>query len=368
MRILVTGGVGTIGAGLVMELRSRGYHVVSCDLFHQPDEVGFSLRTDVAEPLYARCDVGEFRQLERVFERLGPFDYVHHCAAEFGRWNGEDFYETVWRTNCIGTKNVIRLQERLGFRLVHYSSSEVYGDWPELMAESVMDEYEVKQLNDYAMTKWVNEMQVRNSRAQYGTESVVVRLFNTYGPGEYYSPYRSVNSRFLFCALHGLPWMVFRGHARTSTYLADTVRTLSNICDNFVPGETYNIGGDDLHTIEELSDTVLAITGADPSLARHQDSEVLTTKIKRVDVSKSIRDLKHENSYSLEEGMRITADWMRKVYNAWQGRSPDMATTPVSPVDPAIATPIVDRTPALVGAATGRSDQSGIIPNDSCSK
>ena len=314
MRILVTGGLGTIGAGLIGELRARGHHVVSCDLAHQPDEIGFSLRTDVEVPLYARVDVGEFRQLERVFERCGPFDYVYHCAAEFGRWNGEDFYETLWRTNAIGTKNVIRLQERLKFRLIHFSSSEVYGDWPDLMVETVMDEYEIKQLNDYAMTKWVNEMQIRNSALQYGTESVVVRLFNTYGPGEYYSPYRSVNCRFLYCALHGLPWTVFRGHSRTSTYLADTVRTVANITNNFKAGETYNVGGTDLHTIEQLSDVVLKVTGADPGLVHHQETEILTTKLKRVDTSKSVRDLDHKNSYSLEDGMRLTAEWMRREY------------------------------------------------------
>ena len=314
MRILVTGGLGTVGAGLIKELRQRGHHVVSCDLHHQPDEIGFSLRTDVESPLYARCDVGEFQQIERVFDRMGPFDYVYNCAAEFGRWNGEDFYETLWKTNAIGTKNMIRLQERLKFRLVHFSSSEVYGDWPEIMVESVMDQYEIKQLNDYAMTKWVNEMQIRNSALQYGTESVVVRLFNTYGPGEYYSPYRSVNCRFLYCALHGLPWTVFRGHSRTSTYLADTVRTLANISNNFKPGETYNIGGTDLHSIEELSDVVLKVTGASATLVHYQDSEILTTKFKRVDTSKSVRDLDHTNSYGLAEGMQITADWMRSVY------------------------------------------------------
>jgi dTDP-glucose 4,6-dehydratase len=314
MRILVTGGLGTVGAGLIAELRRRGHHVVSCDLHHQPDEIGFSLRTDVEVPLYARCDVAEFRQLERVFERCGPFDYVYHCAAEFGRWNGEDFYETLWRTNAIGTKNMIRLQERLKFRLIHFSSSEVYGDWPELMVETVMDEYEIKQLNDYAMTKWVNEMQIRNSALQYGTETVVVRLFNTYGPGEYYSPYRSVNCRFLYCALHGLPWTVFRGHSRTSTYLADTVRTVANITNNFRAGETYNVGGTDLHTIEELSNVVLQVTGADSRLVHHQDSEILTTKLKRVDTSKSVRDLDHKNSYSLADGMKLTAEWMRQVY------------------------------------------------------
>jgi dTDP-glucose 4,6-dehydratase len=314
MNILVTGGLGTVGAGLVSELRARGHRVVSCDLAHQPDEAGFSLRSDIREPGYARCDVGEFRQVERVFDRLGPFDYVYHCAAEFGRWNGEDFYETLWRTNAIGTKNIIRLQERLGFRLIHFSSSEVYGDWPDLMVETVMDEYEIKQMNDYAMSKWVNEMQIRNSATQYQTESVVVRLFNTYGPGEYYSPYRSVNCRFLYCALHGLPWMVFRGHARTSTYLADTVNTLANIVDHFKPGETYNIGGQDMHSIEELSDIVLKVTAADPALVEYRESEVLTTRVKQVDVSKAMRDLGHRNSYGLETGMRLTAEWMRQAY------------------------------------------------------
>jgi dTDP-glucose 4,6-dehydratase len=314
-RILVTGGLGTVGAGLVSELRRRGAAVVSCDLAHQPDEIGFSLGTDLTEPGYARCDVGEFRQLERVFDRLGPFEYVFHCAAEFGRWNGEDFYESLWRTNVIGTKNLIRLQEERHFRLIHFSSSEVYGDFPDLMVEQVMDDVEIKQLNDYAMTKWVNEMQIRNSGLQHGTESVVVRLFNTYGPGEFYSPYRSVNCRFLFCALNGLPWTVFRGHSRTSTFLADTVRTLANIVGHFKPGETYNIGGDSMHTIEELSDVILKVTGADPALVRYRDSEILTTKIKRVDTSKSVRDLDHRNSYNLEEGLRITADWMRNVYH-----------------------------------------------------
>ena len=296
------------------QLRGRGHHTVSCDLQHQPDEIGFSVRTDVSVPLYARCDTGEFRQVDRLFDRCGPFDYVYHCAAEFGRWNGEDFYEQLWRTNVVGTKNIIRLQERLKFRLIHFSSSEVYGDWPELMVESVMDEYEIKQMNDYAMTKWVNEMQIRNSATHYQTESVIVRLFNTYGPGEYYSPYRSVNCRFLFCALNGLPWTVFRGHSRTSTYLADTVSTLCNIVENFKPGEAYNIGGNKTHTIEELSDVVLKVTGADPGLAQYRDSEILTTKDKLVDVSKAVRDLGHRDTYSLEDGLRLTAEWMRRVY------------------------------------------------------
>src|SRR5260370_8631797 len=140
------------------------------------------------------------------------------------------------------------MQERVNFKLIHFSSSEVYGDWPEIMVESVMDEYEIKQLNDYAMTKWVNEMQIRNSAQQYGTQSVTVRLFNTYGPGEYYSPYRSVNCRFLYCALNELPWTGYRGHSRTSTYLAGTINTLANIVSNFRSAGTYTLAYNHPHT------------------------------------------------------------------------------------------------------------------------
>jgi dTDP-glucose 4,6-dehydratase len=92
------------------------------------------------------------------------------------------------------------------------------------------------------------------------------------------------------------------------------VRTVANITENFRAGETYNIGGTDLHTIEELSEVVLDVTGADARLVHFQDSEILTTKLKRVDTSKSVRDLDHKNSYSLRDGMKLTSDWMRRVY------------------------------------------------------
>lgn len=314
MRIFITGGLGVIGKALGKKLRKRGHSVMSCDLYHTKNEVGFSLHSDVETPKYVRCDIREFRQLERVFEELGPFDLVYHCAAEFGRWNGEDFYENLWCTNAIGTKNLIRLQERFKFQMIFFSSSEVYGDWPDIMVETVMDEYEVPQLNDYAMSKWVSEMQVRNSAQQFGTETVVIRLFNTYGPGEYYSPYRSVNCRFLYCALHGLPWVVYTGHYRTSTYLDDTVNTIANIATRFKPGEVYNIAGIHYHSIEELSDTILEVTGADPNLVQYKESEILTTKIKRVDITKSIKDLNHENTYNLKTGIKLTSEWMCKAY------------------------------------------------------
>jgi len=301
MKVLVTGGLGTVGTGLVAELESRGYDVWVCDIPHYHNAK------------YIRCDVASFHQMARIFSEH-KFDYVYHLAAEFGRWNGEDYYDTLWRTNMIGTKNVIRLQEKHGFKMVFFSSSEVYGDYDGVMAEDVMDKTEVRQLNDYAMTKWMGEMQIMNSASQFGTESVRVRLFNTYGPGEYYSSYRSVICRFVYHALLDMPYTVFLNHHRTSTYTTDTARTLANITDNFKAGEVYNIGGGQYHDIKYLSDLILTEVGKSDSLVEYVESEPFTTKDKKVDVEKAIRDLNHKPEIDLEIGIPKTVAWMREVY------------------------------------------------------
>ncbi len=301
MKILVTGGLGTIGHKLTGELRSRGHDVWICDIPHHHDKQ------------YYRCDVGSFYQVNRIFSKH-KFDYVYHLAAEFGRWNGEDYYDSLWRTNAIGTKNIIRCQEQYGFRLIFFSSSEVYGDWEGVMAEDVMENHEIKQLNDYAISKWVSEMQIMNSAAQKGTESVRVRLFNTYGPGEYYSNYRSALCRFIYHALHNMPYTVYLGHHRTSTYVTDTCNTLSNIADNFIAGEVYNIGGTEYHNMKEASDAILECVGIDDSIVSYVEGEPFTTKDKKVSVEKAERDLNHKCLVDFKEGIPLTVDWMEQVY------------------------------------------------------
>lgn len=313
--ILVTGGLGAVGAYLVKELRGRGHHVFVADMRHHHD------------PHYARCDVGEFHQVERLWTGGGwdrgycpdgrGFDYVYHLAAEFGRWNGEDYYENVWRTNAVGTKNILRMQEREGFKAIYFSSSEVYGDFDGVMTEDIMDKVEIKQMNDYAMSKWVNEMQVTNSATQFNTESVRVRLFNTYGPGEYYSPYRSVICMFCYKLLHDMPVTVYQGYRRTSTYITDMATSLSNIVDNFKKDEVYNIGGDDFHSIEQVADIILRDIGKQSrqgELVVFKPHELLTTRQKKVDCSKARRDLGHNSTVGLETGIANTLAWMRQVY------------------------------------------------------
>lgn len=302
MKILVTGGLGVVGRPLVMELRKRGHDVWVIDVSHYHD------------PQYLRCDVGEIRQLQEAFKTL-DFDYVYHLAAEFGRHNGEDFYETLWKSNVIGTKNMIKLQEQKRFRMIFTSSSEIYGDYQSIMTEDLPMKQSIRQLNDYAISKWVNEQQIMNSASRFGTETVRLRLFNSYGPGEYYSPYRSAVCIFIFRALHNLPYTVYTKNRRSLTYIDDMVNAMANVIDSFKPGEAYNISGDYNTTMKEISDIILRILGKDDSMVHYESVEKHNALNKIADNTKAKKDLNYRTNVNLEEGLKRTIEWQKKVYS-----------------------------------------------------
>ena len=301
VKVLVTGGKGFIGSHLVRELRRRGHEVWVCDLMHS------------GEDNYVRCDVSKYRQVERLFEEH-RFDYVYHAAAEYGRWNGEDYYENLWLTNVVGTKNIIRMQEKKRFRMIFFGSAEVYGDYDGVMSEDVMDKVPIKQMNDYAISKWVNELQIMNSEKMFGTETVRVRLFNVYGPGEHYTPYRGWIPKFIYKALRDEPYTVYLGHKRTLEYVEDICRALANIIDNFKPGEVYNLGGDQQYEIKYISDLILKTLGKDDSKVIYKEAEPFTTRIKTPDSTKAKRDLNFKLTVPLEEGIKRTVEWFREEY------------------------------------------------------
>lgn len=307
MKLLVTGGAGFIGINLCNELRSRGYEVISCDLNNNDQKS------------YIRCDLRNYRQIGKVFEKHGPFDYVYHLAAEYGRWNGEAFYENLWQTNVVGTKHILRFQEKKKFRLIFFSSAEVYGDYEGKMEESIMEGNPIKdtyQMNDYAISKWAGELMCMNSARMFGTETVRVRPVNCYGPHEEYTPYRGFIPKFVFHALHGKPYIVCKSHKRIIDYVEDTCRTFANICENFISGEVYNVGGKSEWEmdIKEYSDLILKAVGLDDSIVIYKEAERFTTKVKTMDFTKAIKDLSHNPQVDPEEGIKRTVEWMKWFY------------------------------------------------------
>ena len=300
-KILVTGGLGFIGSNLVEELKRREHDVWFCDLMHSSD------------PKSIRCDVSKYRQVERIFE-AHDFDYVYHTAAEYGRWNGEEYYENLWLTNVVGTKNLIRIQEKKKFKMIFFSSAEVYGDYSGVMREDVPEKIHIHLLNDYAITKWVGEMMIKNSAMQFGTETVIVRPFNVYGPGEHYHPFRGFIPKFIYKALHDEPYTVYLGHKRTLEYIDDVCNALANIVDNFKADEIYNLGGDEQYDIKYISDLILKTLGKDDSIVTYKEAEPFTTRVKTPDSSKAKKDLGFRITVKPEVGIPKTIEWFKKVY------------------------------------------------------
>lgn len=290
MKIAVTGHLGTLGQPLVRELRARGHEVTGIDIRHSHDG--------------RRADVAEHRQIAAALP--DDVELVYHLAAEFGRHNGEEFTEQLWRTNVIGTKNVLRLQKERGFRMVFASSSEVYGERRDTILTE--DLPPVRLLNDYAISKQVNEAQILNA----GTDTMILRFFNAYGPGERYHAYRSVVCLFCYRALHGVPYTVYRNYYRVFQYIDDFIRTLANSVDRFAPGEVINVAGDTYDSVERLHELVVRHAGETDVTFLAEDLHNVVSK--RPSIRKAKELLGHEPTIDLEEGVKRTIQWMRDEY------------------------------------------------------
>ncbi len=110
--------------------------------------------------------------------------------------------------------------------------------------------------------------------------------------------------------LHGI-----QGHKRIIDYVGDTARTLP-ISLTISSGEVYNVGGKQEweREIKDYSDLILKAIGRNDSLVTYKEAEPFTTKIKTMDFSKSIRDLRHDPKIAPEEGIKRTVEWMKWYY------------------------------------------------------
>lgn len=299
MRILVTGSEGTLGIPLVQELKKRGHNVFRTDLKH-------TVGND-----FQRSDISIYREIEYVIEKFQP-ELVFNLAAEFGRRNGEEYYEQVWKSNVIGNKNLIVLQRLHGFRMIFASSSEVYGELNEPVLRE--DMVPAPQKNDYAISKWVNELQCKNAIEQTGNEIMILRFFNAYGPMEYYHNYRSVVCLFCYRALHDIPYTVYQGYHRVFMFVKDFIPTLANACERFKSGEIINVGGVEYRSVEDLSNIILKELGKPNHPVEVMPLDAHNVVNKRPDITKARELLGHDPKVVLEDGVVETLNWMKSVY------------------------------------------------------
>lgn len=301
MTVVVTGAQGTIGQVLCAALRAQGHAVFGIDRFA------------TEAPSSRRVDVANYRELHDALDawKLGEQDMVMHLAAEPGRVYGSEHWEDLWRTNCIGLRNVLQLQERLGFRLVWFSTSEVYGDRYGVAKEQEVEDRPCVPLNDYGITKLAGELMIRNSPMK--AQTVIVRPFNCYGPPERPTPYRSIVGRFLWAGLQGRPLVVYRG-SRCWMYIDDLVAPVARIpalWDHQARRASINLGVPWSVTNLELARACCKAAGAPDSLIALDDRGDGAAFEKQTDFLRAVAWLGYHPRVELDEGLRRTVQWLR---------------------------------------------------------
>jgi dTDP-glucose 4,6-dehydratase len=297
--VLVTGSQGTLGKPLVTELRKRGHRVWGCGLRHDADLE------------YVRADIADANRVKHVFN-LHDFDACYHLAGEFGRMNGEHYPEALWRTNCLGTRNIIDNCLRRDVHLIFASSSEAYGDIAthrSPLYESDMTVFVPSFYNDYALSKWTNEKQIEMAWRDHGLKTTILRFFNVYGPGEHYNAYRSVVCQFIYRALHGLPITCYSETTRSFLYIDDWTNCVANVLHS-LPCDTFNIASTEQVSMRELLGIVLSEIETDANVT-YIDTEPQNVKHKHADVSKAMAQLGLKQSITLAEGIKRTVEWMK---------------------------------------------------------
>ena len=291
----MTGSEGTLGKPLVVALEAAGHVVFTVDQMH------------TGRRNHLRADVAIFQQLKGAF--LQRPEVVIHLAAEFGRVNGLNYPEQMWRTNCIGTNNVIDLCAIGGSHLIFASSSEAYGDIAEqepVLHEAALDCKVPSFHNEYALTKWANEKQLEIASRRL-LESTVIRLFNIYGPGEYYTPYRSVVCRFIQQALTGETMRVSDG-LRTLLYVDDFVDFVLRAVDKR-PHGAFNVAGSEEVNMAALAAMIRTGCGSESPIEFYKETETVSRK--KASTEKAKRLLGWEPKTTLEDGLGRTISWQR---------------------------------------------------------
>ena len=153
-----------------------------------------------------------------------------------------------------------------------------------------------------------------NFEKQYGNECVRLRLFNAYGPGEYYHNYRSVVCLFCYRALFDIPYKVYMNYHRVFMYIDDIIPTIAKVCKKFISGEVYNIGGQQYRSVDELSKIVLKSLGQTDRLVEYLTEDKYNVVNKKANIDKARLTFGYNPSTPLEVGVPKTIEWMKEIY------------------------------------------------------
>jgi dTDP-glucose 4,6-dehydratase len=307
-RAVVSGGAGFLGSHLCEQLLERGVEVVCLDNFltGSPQNV-LHLMENPAFRL-VRCDITDFVHVP------GPVDLVLHFASPASPLDYLRMPIETLKVGSIGTLHTLGLAHEKGARYVLASTSEVYGD---PLQHPQSEDYwgnvnPVGPRGVYDEAKRFSEAMTTAYRTSKGTDTGIVRIFNTYGPRMRPDDGRAIPA-FMGQALSGQRLTVAGDGSQTRSicYVDDTVRGILAMAFSQHAGP-INIGNPDELSMLRLAQWIVELTDSSSEIS-FIDLPVDDPKVRRPDTRRAEELLGWRPTVTSEEGLRATVAWFSEV-------------------------------------------------------
>jgi len=308
-RILVTGGAGFIGSHLCDRLIREGCDVICLDNYFtgNKDNVRHLIGNDRFELVRHDITTPYYAEIDRIFNLACPASPVNYQYNPI----------KTLKTSIYGAVNMLGLAKRVSAKILHSSTSEVYGD-PAIhpQVESYWGNVNpIGARSCYDEGKRAAETLCMDYHRQYNVRIKIVRIFNTYGPRMDKNDGRVV-SNFIVQALTGQDITIYGDGSQTRSFqfvddLIEGMMRMMNTDDSFIG--PLNIGNPDEFSMLELAHEVIQLTGSASKIVFKplpQDDP----RQRRPDISLAFEKLDGwKPSVKLEEGLKKTIAYFEQV-------------------------------------------------------
>lgn len=306
-KILVTGAAGFIGSSLVRELCKRGHEVSGID----------NLVTGKIENLSDTLSAidfreGDVRDHKLVHSLCRKVDIIFHEAALPSVPKSVLDPATSHQANVEGTFSLLMAARDAGVgRIVYAASSSAYGESQTLPKEESMP---VAPISPYAVQKLAGELYMQSFARVYGMETVCLRYFNVFGPGQAAdSPYSGVLAKFITCMLSGSAPTIYGdgSQSRDFTYIQNVVQAnllAASAPAQDVSGNVYNVACGKNYSLLETYYTLAHLIGFDqqPVFASPRNGDIQHSL---ASIDRAKQDFGYVPSIGFVEGLSQTIAW-----------------------------------------------------------
>ena len=304
MRILVTGGAGFIGSHICRDLLREGHEVVCLDNFDPYYDPAYKRQN--LEGLDLKLVEGSVTDFDLIKKLCQDCEFIYHEAAQAGVRTSVENPMKSYNVNTEGTLNVLKAALDSGIKkVVNASSSSVYGTVKYLPFD---ESHPNNPISPYGVSKLAAEQYCNVFSELYGLKTVNLRYFTVYGPRM--RPDLAI-SVFVKNALKNEPLPLFGdGHkTRDFTYVDDIVA--GNLLLLKKGEGTFNLGGNDRISINELAERIIKISGSKSKIIHSEDAKG-DVEHTWADVKRAKDKLGWGAKVDIDEGLKRFVEYMKK--------------------------------------------------------